>query len=538
MKTVRFPHKIIFDDVEKNIPCTYTALSTAPKDTSKQFYERTGIQYEIKVVRGMNSNREEYGIAFAANDTSNFGYLTTRKNLIDTNDQDRLFRVQFFQMDSAIEEKTIILHSPYKLASLGSPAINMANKEIFFTSRNATENFVMGDYDIYKGRLSDYVIEKTLQAEQSTKSNWEGQPTISSDGNTLYFVSDRAGGFGGTDIYVCKRDVFGFWSSPLNLGAAVNTPCDELTPFISNNGRTLYFSSSGHETAGGYDLFKSEVINGVAQKAENLGKPINTPFDELYPSAPAWANSDTLLYFSSNQTRFKDFDIFMFHCHREFLPRPVALDTLSKDVPETFLDKIDSTENSDNEIEKNIIDGVKKNQKKFNYKKNKKKEITRGAGDSTAYTYDIEFTPPNKIKVIKKTTIVPEVMTLRVNFAYKEFDSPFPFTLDSNGNATKQFWGDMFDNVASVLTPAIRSGKYKFEIIGHTDSIGSQAFNHELGLKRADFVRNELIKRGVPANDLITKSEGETKAFAPKPQELDEQYRLRLRRVEIIKKNK
>ena len=78
----------------------------------------------------------------------------------------------------------------------------------------------------------------------------------------------------------------------------------------------------------------------------------------------------------------------------------------------------------------------------------------------------------------------------------------------------------------------------RFDIVGHTDSIGSDSYNFELGLKRANFVKEELIKRGVSADGLITKSEGKNKFVLPKENETDDQYRLRLRRVEIVKRGK
>jgi len=83
-----------------------------------------------------------------------------------------------------------------------------------------------------------------LGPDINTPKNWESMPTISSDGNTMYFVSDRPGGFGGLDIYVTRRDANGKWQKAVNMGPAINTPGNEKSPFIHTDSQTLYFSSS------------------------------------------------------------------------------------------------------------------------------------------------------------------------------------------------------------------------------------------------------------------------------------------------------
>jgi Tol biopolymer transport system component len=107
--------------------------------------------------------------------------------------------------------------------------------------------------------------------------------SISPDGNTLYFASDRSGGIGGTDIYVSKKLPTGLWGPPLNLGPNVNTQYDEDFPNISADGKTLYFSSKGHTSMGGYDIFRAdwdEASNSWAG-IKNYGYPINTPEDDM-----------------------------------------------------------------------------------------------------------------------------------------------------------------------------------------------------------------------------------------------------------------
>ncbi len=103
-------------------------------------------------------------------------------------------------------------------------------------------------------------------------------PSISEDGNTLYFISNRPGGYGGTDIYRSDR-TNGQWSEPFNVGPSINTSENEVFPFYINN--TLYFASDGHGGLGGLDIFKSEKnVNGFTP-AINLDYPINSPYDDF-----------------------------------------------------------------------------------------------------------------------------------------------------------------------------------------------------------------------------------------------------------------
>lgn len=103
---------------------------------------------------------------------------------------------------------------------------------------------------------------------------------MSPDGQTIYFVSDRAEGYGGKDIYSSQRISETKWAKPINLGPQINTPYDEETPYMSADGVTLYFSSNGHNTIGGLDIFFSTFENGNWSAPENIGVPINTTFDD------------------------------------------------------------------------------------------------------------------------------------------------------------------------------------------------------------------------------------------------------------------
>lgn len=120
---------------------------------------------------------------------------------------------------------------------------------------------------------------------------WESHAFLSDDGTRLYFTSDRPGGFGGLDIYVSVR-INGDWGPGVNLGPEINTQFNDDRPFLVNGGKTLFFSSQGHETIGGYDIFRSDLqSNKLWSKPVNIGYPLNTPDDNFFFNPTGTGNS-------------------------------------------------------------------------------------------------------------------------------------------------------------------------------------------------------------------------------------------------------
>jgi Tol biopolymer transport system component len=137
--------------------------------------------------------------------------------------------------------------------------------------------------DIFVSTFDGKSWSKTVKLNKNINTrHWESHAFISEDGNQLIFASDRPGGFGGLDLYV-SRKVKGDWGPAINIGPEINTQFNEDRPFLINNGKTLFFSSQGHENMGGYDLFRSDLqSNNLWSKPKNLGYPINTPDDNFF----------------------------------------------------------------------------------------------------------------------------------------------------------------------------------------------------------------------------------------------------------------
>ncbi len=139
--------------------------------------------------------------------------------------------------------------------------------------------------DIYKAERDEEGLGELqkLGDHVNSKDAYEEHLDVSADNDVLYFSSDREGGKGGMDLYMVKKLPTGDWAKPQNLGPTINTEHDEDAPFIHPDGKTLYFSSSGHNTMGAHDIFKTQQNeDGTWQDPVNVGYPINSPDDDIY----------------------------------------------------------------------------------------------------------------------------------------------------------------------------------------------------------------------------------------------------------------
>lgn len=165
----------------------------------------------------------------------------------------------------------------------------LGREEIVGLNSDGTEAILFfealnGDGDLFECKIEGQKFGEPVKLDGNVNSkSIEIAACISSDNSRLYFASDRPGGYGGVDLYLCQRLPNGKWSEAQNLGPSVNTEYDEDFPNISPNGEILYFSSKGHTSMGGYDIYKSEWDDYKKKfiGAKNIGYPINTPGDDM-----------------------------------------------------------------------------------------------------------------------------------------------------------------------------------------------------------------------------------------------------------------
>ena len=190
----------------------------------------------------------------------------------------------------------------------GTPAFSKDGKTMILARGNNGKRKGGLDVDLYISRLGEgNAWSQPARLPISDSLAWDGSPAFSADGKTLYFASNRAGGIGGIDLYRTSIDASGRFSRPVNMGRDINTPGDEMFPYVAPNAK-LYFASDGHPGLGKLDVFVATRSGGVT-RVENMGQPVNSPADDfgLIYTEP------TKGFLASNRTGGKgDDDIYFF----------------------------------------------------------------------------------------------------------------------------------------------------------------------------------------------------------------------------------
>ncbi len=232
----------------------------------------------VRPIAGLNSPNDDFGATMPL-DTSLILFSSSR----GASKLQRIYLSRRVAGAWSSPDTVVVLNS--ENTNNGVPSITPGGESIYF----AGDDYGFGDCDLYRadvGPRGDVVREQspwTIPTNLGLGLNgiyWDSEPCVSADGSLLYFSSNRPGGFGGRDIWVCRRNRDGSWDQPINVGEPVNTEFDEVTPWLSPDNQTLSFSSNGHPGLGGFDIFTATEIGGVVV-TQHLGTPINTPADDI-----------------------------------------------------------------------------------------------------------------------------------------------------------------------------------------------------------------------------------------------------------------
>ncbi|HVZ38417.1 MAG TPA: hypothetical protein VHI13_04015 [Candidatus Kapabacteria bacterium] len=251
----------------------------------------------IRLGNGINTDAHEYAPAVTA-DGRTLYFVSNRKGGMGGHDfwvarkKDRL--------DTAFEPPVNLGPPVNTNDNEGAACIAADGQTIYFTACNRPDS--EGDCDIYQARLDGDTWTDIHDVRGLNSPYWESQPSISADGRTIYFASNRQSRGrmdDNGDIYVSTLDSNGNWTAPRNIGMVINTTRTENSPFISSSGDLLYFASQGHGGLGGFDLFVSRRnADGSWGMPENLGVPFNSDRDERFITVPA---SGDMIYFASDR---------------------------------------------------------------------------------------------------------------------------------------------------------------------------------------------------------------------------------------------
>ena len=219
--------------------------------------------------------------------------------------------------------KGVALPAPFNSGDPeGSVTLTADGTELYYSIIRNKAGYA--NSDIYCVRRVGGVWQQpeALGTQVNGDRSWESQPTVSADGQTLVFASNRKGGMGGIDLWRCHRLKNGDWSRAENLGSSINTAGNEKAPFLAADGRTLYFLSDGWQGFGGYDVYFANLADVYGNRPTNLGLPINTEGDELSFGVTADGRQ---AYYAAKQEGARSSDVYLFDLYPAARPEAMRL---------------------------------------------------------------------------------------------------------------------------------------------------------------------------------------------------------------------
>ena len=408
----------------------------------------------------------------------------------------------------------------------GGASITIDNKILYYTKCSLTP-VGYKNCDIYYVFNQDgsWSEVQTFSKNISKIDSWESQPTVSSDGKTIIFASDRKGGYGKIDLYEIQL-VNGVWTASKNLGSNINSSENEKSPYLHTDGKTLFFASQNFPTLGGFDIFYSRKDSlGNWGKPQNIGYPINSVADEISLFVSTDGNS---AYFASNHLNgVGGWDIYSFDLHKEARPERVL-----------FLkgDLLDENGQVLNDVELEI-------------KNIKTKEITTIKVDAGTYVSSLTLDEKDDVLItVKKEGFAFNSTYISANDTVFKSPSSLDISMQSLDEGKSFAIEDIyFDNNSYELKEITKEVLVEFakyleinnslviEINGFTDNIGDASDNQILSENRSKAVRDLILLQGISESRISYKGFGES---SPKSNNNTEKGRAQNRRTEfrIIRK--
>ncbi|MCU0356569.1 MAG: OmpA family protein [Cyclobacteriaceae bacterium] len=409
--------------------------------------------------------------------------------------------------------------------NVGSLAFTPDGRTMVFAKGNTAKKKGGSDVDLYRTqfRSGTWTEPQPINVNTPIKDeydaaarnySWDSTPAFSPDGRTLYFASNRLGGYGGTDLYSATMDSRGRFSRVRNLGPEINTPGNELFPHVSEDGK-LYLASDGHPGFGGLDLFVVKRSSGKTI-IENLGEPMNSSADDfgIFLFRPDRG------FFSSNRAGGKgDDDIYTFvnedpnlkvvNYYLAGVTYTPLTDSTRQILPNTRVSLVDAS----GELLQDFVTG---NDGKFLFRVYENEDYNLiGETDGylvkrQVYTTKGKSVDPATLKDLVTNITLDTLMILdkieinkifRLENIYFDFDK-----YDIRPDAAREL-----DKLVQLLTD---NPEIKIEMGSHTDSVGSLAYNYELSRNRAEATVAYLIRKGIAPDRLTAKGYGEESPIA------------------------
>ncbi len=406
----------------------------------------------------------------------------------------------------------------------GTCTISADGKTLIFTSCQDTNSIGSCDLYIAKKTGDQWAAPKNI-GKPVNSTSWESQPSLSADGRTLYFVSNRPGGKGKRDIYYAQLDDNDVWQTPVNLGDTINTEEDDISPFIHVNSQSLYFASQGHLGFGGFDLYLSENGPNGWSLPFNLGYPLNDNHDQ----ASLFITADGSKGYYS-------------HEKSDLLQGLVDSKILEFDVPLTARVKRRSNFLTGKVYDSQTNEFLGATIELFDIETGKKASVVQSDPIDGSYSvvlteggnYGIYATSHGYLyknqnyNYIEKTSFEPEILDIYLDPLKSGSVSVMNnIFFDYNSYELKVKSVTELKEVISLL---LDNPDLRVEIGGHTDNVGSREYNHTLSLNRAKEVSEYLFSQQIDTKRIAIKGYGAEMPLFPND---SEQNRSKNRRIEF-----
>ena len=469
---------------------------------------------EIKNVWEMNSQYSEFGPVFF-----NGGLVFSSDRKVEIQDINRYEWTNFGFLNlfytkpempggywSAFSEPKI-MESGFNQAYHDGPASFTENGDLIYCTKTMAINDGKRDgkiktdlLKIYWGEVHQGKVQKFSPFFLNDESYSVGHPTLSANSNVIIFSSDMPGGFGGTDLYMCTKENDS-WSSPVNLGETINTPEDEVFPFLAND-TTLFFSSKGHMGYGGLDIYKSVLTGTGWSTPQNLRHPINSSYDDF---GIAVTSDRTEGFFSSNRPggRGAD-DIYAF--------RNYEYDVKSKQTSLTGVGYVKEM-GSDKPLSNATV---------FLFSAKKGSVLVLKTNEQARYEAELDYNEIYLVKAMKNGYIF-DCTSFRT--PSESIDTPFNVSdlhlprielnkvfeveniyYDLDRFSLREEAKRSLDKIVQIM----KEYPVCAELSSHTDSRASYQYNMTLSQNRADAAVYYILKQGISPLRLTAKGYGET----------------------------
>jgi len=531
-------HNRYAQDHEKKINDTKELLTEWKEKEKKQ---AKTVPYDPVIVRNVSSPWDEYFPMISPDNELMFYTRKINEKIRGEMTSKWVEKFTLSQRENMTKQfdSGTFLSDPFndgKFDNYGASTLSVDNKEMILCACK-TETVYGQEYrncDLYSttyqrlgtgGNDFQWTPLKNLGLAINTKDGWEGQPSLSADGKTLYFATTRKGSQD-NDIYYSTRDEHGEWQQAKPV-KELNTAKKDKSPFLHQDGKTIYFVSDGLEdSVGGLDIYFSRLENGKWTKPKNIGYPINTEDDEI---GIFLSVDGKTAYFSSRIGG--DWNIYSFELYQEARPESVLV--LKGDLIDVDGKTVENAEieiaygNSDD------ITTVKVNGNDGKYAtiiNTKEPQDVMVTIKKDGYAFASKFIDKEEIQHLMQT----EDLTMRgKNIELQELKLGQPYTINDILYATNS--SELNQRSKFILKQFARflheHPTIQIAIHGHTDDIGQDDFNLQLSDERAHSVLEFLVKNGIDTKRLNAKGFGKTKPKVPND---SNENRAKNRRTEFV----